>query len=85
MPRPKIEGIAGRGGAPDEISFGNPISDLDKAGYVGTLATHSELDFVRYLRLGDRLQSSIMMESISERKGHRYYSLRSSSKSEYDR
>ena len=68
MPRPKIEGIAERGGAPDEISFDNPITTLDEAGYVGTLATNSELTFERYLRPGDRLRSSIVVESISTRK-----------------
>ncbi len=68
MPRPKIEGIAERGGAPDEMVSDNPITVLDEAGYVGTLATNSELEFERYLRPGDRLQSSIIMESISNRK-----------------
>jgi acyl dehydratase len=68
MPRPKIEGIAERGGAPDEIKGENVVSFLDEAGYVGTLATNSELEFLRYLRPGDRLQSSNMMESISDRK-----------------
>ena len=68
MPRPKIEGIAERGGAPDEISFDNPITTLDEAGYVGTLATNSELTFERYLRPGDRLRSSVFVESISNRK-----------------
>ncbi len=46
----------------------NAISALDEAGYVGTLATNSELEFERYLRPGDRLQTSIVMESISNRK-----------------
>ncbi len=68
MPRPRIEGIAERGGAPDEMASDNAISALDEAGYVGTLATNSELEFERYLRPGDRLQTSIVMESISNRK-----------------
>jgi len=67
MPRPKIEGIAERG-APVEISTDNPVSVLSEAGYVATLATNSELEFVRYLKPGDRVQSSIEMESISNRK-----------------
>ena len=41
---------------------------LDDAGYKGTLATNSELYFERYLRCGDTLKSSAVMESISERK-----------------
>ena len=68
MPRPKIEGIAERGGAPDEMRSDNPISVLDAAGYAGTLATNSELEFVRYLRPGDHLHLSSEVESISKRK-----------------
>ena len=68
MPRPKIQGIAERGGAPTEVRFDNPIGVLAEAGYVGTLATNSELEFVRYLRPGDRLQQSSEVASISERK-----------------
>jgi acyl dehydratase len=68
MPRPKIQGIALRGGSPVEISLDNPIRALDAAGYVGTLATNSELEFERYLRPGDRLHVSSEVESISNRK-----------------
>lgn len=68
MPRPIIEGIAERGGAPSEISSDNPIVVLDDAGYTGTLATNSELEFVRYLRPGDRLHTQAIMETISPRK-----------------
>ena len=68
MPRPKIQGIAERGGAPVEIRSDNPISALNEAGYVGTLATNSELEFMRYLRPGDQLQLSSEVESISTRK-----------------
>jgi hypothetical protein len=35
---------------------------------VGTLATNSELEFFRYLRPGDLLQTTNSLESISERK-----------------
>jgi acyl dehydratase len=68
MPRPKIAGIAERGGAPGEIPRDNPIPVLDQAGYVGTLATNSELEFVRYLRPGDQLRVTTEVESISNRK-----------------
>ncbi len=68
MPRPKIEGIAERGGAPDEMAYDNPIIALDEAGYVGTLATNSELEFDRYLRPGDHLEITTEVESISNRK-----------------
>jgi len=68
MARPRIEGIAARGGAADEIDPESPIALLATGGYPGTLATNSELEFERYLRLGDRLVSSTVLESISERK-----------------
>ncbi len=68
MPRPKIEGIAERGGAPDDMVFDNPIKALDEAGYIGTLATNSELEFVRYLEPGDHVLTSNEVESISELK-----------------
>jgi acyl dehydratase len=68
MPRPRIEGIAERGGSPVEMTFDNPIPVLDEAGYVGTLATNSELEFLRYLRPGDRLHATTELESISQRK-----------------
>lgn len=68
MPRPKIQGIAERGGAPDEIRSENVVTALDAEGFTGTLATNSELEFVRYLRLGERLQTANELESISPRK-----------------
>ena len=68
MPRPRIEGIAERGGAPDEMKQDNPIISLDEAGYVGTVATNSELEFVRYLRPGDHLHLTTEVESISNLK-----------------
>lgn len=68
MPRPMIEGIAERGGAPGEIPSDHPIVVLDEAGYVGTLATNSELEFVRYLEPGDQLHVTTELESISNRK-----------------
>jgi acyl dehydratase len=68
MGRPRIEGIAARGGAADETDPESPLAMLATGGYPGTLATNSELEFERYLRLGDRLTSSTVLESISERK-----------------
>lgn len=68
MPRPKIEGIAERGGAPGETTFDNPLPVLDEAGYRGTLATNSELEFFRYLRPGDQLRFEVEIESISKQK-----------------
>ena len=68
MPSPKLEGIAERGGSPVEIASDNVIRALDREGFTGTLATNSELEFVRYLRPGDVLHVSNELESISARK-----------------
>jgi hypothetical protein len=51
-----------------EISHDNPISALNAAGFTGTLATNSELEFVRYLRPGDHLSTTNEVESISPKK-----------------
>src|SRR5262245_60313486 len=52
MATPKITGIAERGGAPVEAGR-NPLTPLDEAGFIATLATNSEFEIVRYLRLGE--------------------------------
>lgn len=68
MGRPRLEGIAERGGSSSEMDPASPFVALAKAGLPGTLATNSELEFLRYLRPGDRLYSTSELESISERK-----------------
>lgn len=68
MGRPRITGIAERGGAAEEIPPDSPLGLLAQAGYTGTLATNSELEFERYLRLGDWLESSTLLESMSDQK-----------------
>ena len=68
MGRPVIAGIAERGGAAAEIPADSPIGILIAAGYTGTLATNSEFEFDRYLRIGDRLHFSTELESVSEQK-----------------
>ena len=62
-------GDRGARGAADEIDPESPIAVLAAEGFTGTLATNSELEFVRYLRVGDRLESATALEAISERKG----------------
>src|SRR5262249_38359031 len=68
MARPKIEGIAERGGAAMEITQDTPISAPIAAGSTGTLATNPGLEFVRYLRPGDHLTTTNEVESISPKK-----------------
>jgi len=68
MARPIIEGIAERGGAAQELSDDSALGVMKEAGFTATLATNSELEFVRYLHVGDQLRSLATMESISERK-----------------
>jgi uncharacterized protein len=68
MATPLIKGIAERGGSPVETEGNTPMAVLDEAGFVGTLATNSEFEIHRYLRLGDVVSSTTVIESISEEK-----------------
>ena len=67
MGRPTIQGLAERGGAPSTLGH-SVIGALDEAGYKGTRATNSELEFVRYLQPGDEVHSTTLLESISDEK-----------------
>lgn len=67
MPTPQITGIAERGGSPVEQTA-NPLAGLDQAGFIATLATNSEVEIVRYLRLGEVITSTMVIESVSEEK-----------------
>ena len=67
MSRPIIEGIAERGGAAVAIESGM-LHELDTAGYRAIRATNNELEFDRYLRVGDRIQASTVFESVSDEK-----------------
>ena len=61
-------GLRERGGAPVAGDGTSLISVLDDAGYVATLATGSEYEIVRYVRLGEVLSSRTVLESISAEK-----------------
>ena len=41
---------------------------LDEAGFIATLATNSEFEIVRYLRLGEVVTSTMVIESVSDEK-----------------
>jgi hypothetical protein len=64
----QITGIAERGGAPVEMVGENPLSVLDEAGFVATLASNSEFEIERYVRLGEVLAATTAIESISDEK-----------------
>ena len=68
FPTPTLAGIAERGGSPVEVEGETALSVLDRAGYAGTLATNSEFEIVRYLRLGEVVSAETVFESISEEK-----------------
>jgi len=68
MPTPTLAGIAERGGSPVETEEETALAVLDRAGYVATLATNTEFEIVRYLRLGEVVSSTTVFESISEEK-----------------
>ncbi len=67
MATPKISGIAARGGSPVEGAV-NPLTPLDEAGFIATLATNSEFEVLRYLQLGEMITSTMVIESVSDRK-----------------
>jgi hypothetical protein len=69
MPRPVVTGIRERGGSPGAMDPDSPVAVLAAHGFPGTLATNSELEFDRYLHLGEHLTSGAVLESISELKG----------------
>src|SRR6478752_8427123 len=68
MATPRITGIAERGGSPVEGARATVLSLLDEAGFVGTLASNSEFEIVRYLRLGDVVSATTVLESVSPEK-----------------
>jgi acyl dehydratase len=68
MATPKLEGIAARGGSPVELSGPNPLSLLDEEGFVATLASNSEFEIERYLRLGEVVTATTVIEAISDQK-----------------
>jgi uncharacterized protein len=68
MATPKITGIAERGGSPVEGDGAEVLRILNDAGYLGTLATNSEFDIDRYLRIGDVVTSETILESVSPEK-----------------
>jgi acyl dehydratase len=68
MATPKITGIGDRGGSPVETDGPAALAVLDDAGYVGTLATNSEFEILRYLRLGDVVAAESTIDAISAEK-----------------
>jgi acyl dehydratase len=68
MATPTITGIAERGGSPVESEGASPLAVFDEAGFVATLASNTEFDIDRYLRPGETVSASTVIESISPRK-----------------
>ncbi len=71
MATPIITGIAERGGSPVESTGAGPLAVFDNAGFTGTLASNTEVDIDRYLRPGETVTASTVVESISPRKDTR--------------
>jgi hypothetical protein len=73
----EITGIRERGGSPTATTGTSPLSVLDDAGFVGTLASNSDFEIERYLRPGDVISSTTVIESISDEKktriGHGHF------------
>jgi uncharacterized protein len=71
MPTPTITGLAKRGGSPVAGARAAVLELLDEAGFTATLASNSEFDIVRYLRVGETVQAATTLESVSEPKSTR--------------
>ena len=68
MATPRITGLRERGGSPVEGESAEVLRLLDEAGFVGTLATNSDFEIDRYLRLGDVVSAETVLESVSAEK-----------------
>jgi hypothetical protein len=68
MATPRITGMAERGGSPVEGSRAAVLDLLDREGFVGTLASNSEFEIVRYLRVGDVVSATTVLDSVSPQK-----------------
>ena len=68
MATPKITGMAERGGSPVEGGRATIINVLDEGGFVGTLASNSEFEILRYLRLGDVVSATTVLDAVSPEK-----------------
>jgi acyl dehydratase len=68
MATPRITGMAERGGSPTEGGRAAVLDVLDEAGFVGTLASNSEFEIVRYLRVGDEVTATTLLDSVSAQK-----------------
>ena len=68
MATPRITGMAERGGSPVEGGGATVIKVLDEAGFVGTLASNTEFEIVRYLHVGDVVSATTTLESVSPEK-----------------
>ena len=68
MATPRITGIAARGGSPVEVERTGALAMLDDEGFVGTLASNSEFEILRYLRVGEKVHAETLIEEISDEK-----------------
>lgn len=64
-----LQGMAMATGDPDPNDKQKELHRLfDSVGYTGVVATNTEQEYNRYLRLGDRVKAVTVIESISEQK-----------------
>ena len=68
MATPMITGIRERGGSPVPSEGESALGLFDDAGFTATLASNSEFEIDRYLRLDDVISATTVVESISTEK-----------------
>lgn len=61
-------GGLGRMGASTEGGWGKALALLNEAGFTSTVAVNCEQEYVRYLRVGDRITVTGFLDSVSEEK-----------------
>src|SRR5215472_6180346 len=63
-----MRGLDRRPGPPGEYVIGKLFALLDEAGFTSVVATNSDQEYVRPLRLGDHLTVSGVIEAVSDEK-----------------
>jgi uncharacterized OB-fold protein/acyl dehydratase len=63
-----MRGLDRRPQEPGESAMGELFAALDEAGFTSVVATNCEQEYVRYLRPGDHLTNSGVVEAISDEK-----------------
>lgn len=68
MATPDLTAMAHNGGVPSEAGDIRVFALLDEAGFIAPLASNSEYEIERYLRPGERVSATTVLEEVSPEK-----------------